>query len=134
MRDPKSPISGADLSITIQGAREYKDTSSLSVLRIKVKQFSEEATSIEQGAMLAELDLRRDTERINAADKTIYLLIDANIGSLPAGPKVRVIYQPPDAKPMLGTAKGLNAPGANRVEIFKEGKLTNPVKKKSPYE
>jgi hypothetical protein len=135
MRDPKSPISGADLSITIHGAREYKDSSSLSVLRIKVKQFSEEATSIEQGAVLAELDLRRDTERINAAEKTIYLLIDANIGSLPAGPKVRVIYQPPDAKPMIGTAKGLNAPGANRVEIFKEGKLRNPIKKKrSDYE
>lgn len=130
MRDPKSPISGSDLSITIQGQREYKDNSSLSVLRIKVKQFSEEATSVEQGAVLAELDLRRDTERINAADKTIYLLIDANIGSLPAGPKVRVVYQPPDAKPLIGTAKGLNAPGANRVEIFKEGKLSNPMKKK----
>ncbi len=32
-------------------------------------------------------------------------------------------------------AKGLNAPGANRVEIFKEGKLSNPMKKKrSDYE
>jgi len=135
LRDPKSPITGADLSITIQGTREYKDSSSLSVLRIKVKQFSEEATTLEQGVALAELDLRRDTERINAADTTIYLLIDANIGSLPAGPKVRVVYQPPDAKPMIGSAKGLNAPGANRVEIFKEGKLSNPMKKKrSDYE
>ncbi len=134
LRDPKSMMTGSDLSITIQGAREYKDSSSLSVLRIKVKQFSEEATSVEQGAVLAELDLRRDTERINATDKTIYLLIDANIGSLPAGPKVRVLYQPPDAKPMIGMAKGLNAPGANRVEIFKDGKLTNPKKKRDPYE
>ncbi len=135
LRDPKSLINGSDLSITIQGQREYKDSSSLSVLRIKVKQFSEEATTVEQGAVLAELDLRRDTERINSTDKTIYLLIDANIGSLPAGPKVRVIFQPPDAKPLVGTAKGLNAPGANRVEIFKEGKLSNPMKKKrSDYE
>lgn len=135
LRDSKSPISGSDLSITIQGTREYKDSSSLSVLRIKVKQFSEEATSTDQGSVLSELDLRRDVERINAQDKTIYLLIDANSGSLPAGPKVRVIYQPPEAKPLLGTAKGLNAPGANRVEIFKEGKLSNPVKKKrSDYE
>lgn len=135
LRDPKSLITGADLSITIQGQREYKDNSSLSVLKIKVKQFSEDATTIEQGTVLSELDLRRDTERINAQDKTIYLLIDANSGSLPAGPKVRVVYQPPDAKPLLGTAKGLNAPGANRVEIFKEGKLSNPVKKKrSDYE
>ena len=135
LKDPKSPITGSDMSITIQGVREYKDSSSLSVLRIKVKQFTEEATTIEQGAVLAELDLRRDTERINAAEKTIYLLIDANIGSLPAGPKVRVVYHPPDAKPMTGMAKGLNAPGTSRVEIFKQGKLTNPVKKKrSDYE
>ncbi len=135
LRDPKSPVTGADLSISIQGQREYKDSSSFSVLRVKVRQYSEEATSVEQGSMLAELDLRRDTERINAAEKTIYLLIDANIGNLPAGPKVRVVYQPPEAKPIIGTAKGLNAPGANRVEIFKEGKLTNPMKKKrSDYE
>ncbi len=135
LRDPKSPVTGADLSISIQGQREYKDNSSFSVLRVKVRQYSEEATSVEQGSMLAEFDLRHDTERINSTEKTIYLLIDANIGNLPAGPKVRVIYQPPEAKPIIGNAKGLNAPGANRVEIFKEGKLTNPMKKKrSDYE
>jgi hypothetical protein len=135
LSDAKSPVSGTDLSINIQGTREYKDSSSLSVLRIKVLQYSEETTKLEQGAVLAELDLRRDTERINASEKTIYLLIDANSGSLPSGPKVRVIYQPPDAKALLGSAKGLNAPGANRVEIFKEGKLINPKKKKrSDYE
>lgn len=130
LRDAKAAETGADLSINIQGAREYKDTSALAVLKIKVTQFGEEATSVEQGTVLTELDLRRDTERINASDKTIYLLIDANIGSLPAGPKVRVIYHPPDGKPLTGTAKGLNAPGSTRVEIFKQGKLTNPVKKK----
>ncbi len=130
LRDEKAIETGADMSITIQGTREYKESSSLAVLKIRVKQFGEEATSVEQGSVLADLDLRRDTERINASDKSIYLLIDANIGSLPAGPKVRVVYHPPDGKPLIGSAKGLNAPGANRVEIFKQGKLTNPVKKK----
>ena len=130
LRDEKAAETGSDLSITIQGTRDSKDNSSLAVLRVKVKQFSEEATSVEQGSVLAELDLRRDTERINSSEKTIYLLIDANIGSLPSGPKVRVVYHPPDAKPMTGSARGLNAPGASRVEIFKQGKLSNPVKKK----
>jgi hypothetical protein len=134
LRDEKAAETGSDLSITIQGVREYKDNSSLSVLRVKVKQFGEEATSIEQGTVLNELDLRRDQDRINSTEKTIYLLIDANIGSLPAGPKVRVIYHPPEAKPLLGSAKGLNAPGANRVEIYKEGKFTNPMKKKPSWE
>jgi hypothetical protein len=135
LHDDKAAETGADLSITIQGIREYKESSSTSVLRIKVKQFTEEATTLEMGSVLAELDLRTDTERINSTEKTIYLLIDANIGSLPAGPKVRVVYHPPDAKPMVGMAKGLNAPGANRIEIFKEGKLRNPVvKKKRDYD
>lgn len=130
LRDARSPLIGADLSITIQGQREYKESSSLSVLRIKVTQFTEDATSIEQGTSLTELDLRRDIERINSSEKTIYLLIDANIGSLPAAAKVRVVYQPPEAKPIIGLAKGLNAPAGARVEIFKEGRLSNPAKKK----
>lgn len=130
LTDPKAQETGADLSITIQGIKEYKEQSSQATLRVKVKQFTEESTSVDQGTVLVELDPRKDTERINLSEKTVYLLIDANIGSLPAGPKVRVTYHPPDSKTLTGMAKGLNAPGANRVEIFKEGKLTNPLKKK----
>lgn len=131
-----APETGADLAVTIQGLREYKEQSSFSTLKIKVKQYAEDATSAEQGTDLVEMDSRRDTERLNPVEKTIYLLVDANIGSLPSNPKVRVIYHPPETKPLVGYAKGLNAPGANRVEIFKDGKLTNPVKKKkkSDYE
>jgi hypothetical protein len=126
----EAPESGADLAVTIQGLREYKDQSSVASLKVKVKQYSEDSTSAEQGTELVEMDVRRDSERLNPADKTIYLLVDANVGSLPSNPKIRVIYHPPDSKPLVGYAKGLNAPGANRVEIFKDGKLTNPVKKK----
>jgi hypothetical protein len=121
---------GADLAVTIQGLREYKQESSLSTLKIKVKQYSEEATSADQGTDLVEMDSRNDAERLNPVEKTIYLLVDANVGSVPSSAKIRVIYHPPDSKPLIGYAKGLTAPGANRVEIFKDGKLTNPVKKK----
>ena len=128
---------GADLAVIIQGSREYKANSSQATLKVKVRQYSEDATNLEQGTDLVEMDVHNDTERLNAAEKTVYLLVDANIGSLPSNPKIRVIYHPPDQKPMVGTAKGLNAPGANRVEIFKDGRLTNPVsksKKKKDYE
>lgn len=126
----EAPETGADLAVTIQGTREYKSESSLSTLKIKVKQYSEESTSADQGTDLVDMDARSDTERLNPVEKTVYLLVDANIGSLPSNPKVRVIYHPPETKPIVGYAKGLNAPGANRVEIFKDGKLTNPAKKK----
>ncbi len=125
-----APETGADLAVIVQGTRIYKSESSLSTLKIKVKQFGEDATSADQGTELVEMDARTDTERLNPVEKTVYLLVDANIGSLPSSPKIRVIYHPPESKPIVGFAKGLNAPGANRVEIFKEGKLTNPAKKK----
>jgi hypothetical protein len=130
LADRKAPQTGADLAITIQGTRDYKENSADSNLRVKVKQYPEDATRIDQGRLLTEMDQRNDEERVQAQGETVYVLVDANIGDLPAGQKVRVIYQPPDSKPLVGMAKGLSAPGANRVEIFKEGRLTNPVKKK----
>jgi hypothetical protein len=136
LNDPKAAENGADLAITVQGNRDYKEQSAVATLKVKVKQFSEDATSIESGTQLVELDSRHDEDRISVQDKVVYLLIDANIGSLPSGPKIRVVYHPPDNKPLSGFAKGLSAPGANRVEIFKQGKLTNPTpkskKKKNP--
>src|SRR5258705_87857 len=53
-----APETGADLAVTIQGQREYKDQSSLSTLKIKVKQYSEDATSAEQGTDLVDMDAR----------------------------------------------------------------------------
>ncbi len=136
LSDQRNPETGADLAITIQGGRDYHDQAAVSSLKVKVKQFTEDATTIEQGTQLVELDAKSDEERVNVNGTSVYLLIDANIGSLPSGPKIRVVYHPPEAKPLSGFAKGLNAPGANRVEIFKQGKLTNPTpkskKKKDP--
>jgi len=133
--DTKAPETGADLALTIQGTRELVGGTRRPTLKVKVVQYPEDATSVEQGLSLAELDPKVDTERVLAEGTSVYLLIDANIGNLPAGKKVRVVYHPPDAKPLVGFARGLAAPGANRVELFKDGKLTNPVKKKkSDYE
>ncbi len=125
LADPKAAETGADLAITIQGVREL--ASAKAVLKVKLTQFGEEATSTEQGSTLAELT-PTDGERMLAEGTSVYLLIDASLGNLPTGPKVRVVYHPPDSKPLSGVGKGLAAPASSRVEIFKDGKLSNPVK------
>lgn len=129
LADKKAPQTGADLAITIQGTRDYKEGSAESNLKVKVKAYPEGDTRIDQGRLLTEMDQKHDEDRVQGQGESVYVLVDANIGDLPAGPKLRVIYQPPDSKPLVGMAKGLSAPGASRVEIFKEGKLTNPVRK-----
>ena len=136
LAEAKAPETGADLALTVQGTKELVGGARQPTLKVKVVQYAEDATSVEQGLSLAELDPKVDTERVLAEGTSVYLLIDANIGNLPAGKKLRVVYHPPDAKPLVGTTKGLAAPGANRVELFKDGKLSNPVKKKkkSDYE
>lgn len=136
LADPKAAETGTDIVVTIQGAKALKDGVTTSVLRIKVSQYSEDATSVEEGQSLAELDPINDSERVLASDTSVYLLIDANMGEQPAGKQLRVIYHPPESKPLIGMAKGLASPSTGRVELFKDGKLTNPPpkKKKSDYE
>lgn len=130
LKDPKALESGADLSITIQGTKVYKESSSRSVLKVLVRQYAEDSTEVEQGRQLAELDPIQDSERVLAQGTSVYLLIDANIGDLPTGAKARVIYHPPESKALVGNVQGLLASGGSRVELFKDGKLSNPVKKK----
>jgi len=134
LKDPKAVETGADLAVTIQGMRTYTEGAAHPGLKVKVTQYTEESTSVDTGKALEELDAQQDGERVNATGTTVYLLVDANTGDLPSGQKVRVIYHPPDARPLVGMAKGLSAPGANRVEIFKDGRLTNPKKKKSQWD
>ena len=135
LADAKAPETGADLALTVQGTKALRAGVREPILKVKVVQYAEDATTVEQGMSLAELDPKTDSERVLAEGTSVYLLIDANIGTLPAGKRVRVVYHPPDSKPLVGTAKGLTAVGANRVELFKDGKLSNPVKKKkSTYE
>lgn len=137
LNDPKAPESGADLAVIVQGTKVMQEGASKPVLRVKVLQYAEDATSVEEGITLAELDPVIDNERVLASDTSVYLLIDANMGNQPSGKQLRLVYHPPDSKPLVGMAKGLASPAAGRVELFKDGKLSNPVvkpKKKSDYE
>jgi hypothetical protein len=140
LSDPKAAESGADIAITIQGVKKITDNATKNVLRVRVLQYAEDATSVEEGQLLAELDPVDDSERLLASDVSVYLLIDANLGTMPSGKQLRVVYHPPDSKPLVGTAKGMSSAAAGRVELFKDGKLANPVggkgkgKKKSVYE
>lgn len=132
LKDRAAVENGADLVVIIQGVRELKDTGSISLLRVKALQYPEDSTELDQGVSLAELDQRRDPERVVAQGNSVYILIDANVGSLPAGRKVRVVYHPLNAKAVSGTAPGLASSGAGRVEILKEGKIVQPVPKPAP--
>lgn len=137
LADPKAAEAGADVAITIQGTKMLKEGATQAVLRVKVMQYAEDATSVEDGHTLAELDPTNDSERVLASDTSVYLLIDANMGNQPAGKQLRLVYHPPDSKPLVGITKGLASPATGRVELFKDGKLSNPVtvkKKKSDYE
>ena len=138
LSDAKAPESGTDIVITIQGSKVLKDGVPTPVLRVKVMQYAEDATSVEEGHTLAELDPVNDSERVLASDVSVYLLIDANMGDVPAGKQLRVVYHPPESKPLVGMATGLASPTTGRVELFKDGKLTNPPvqkkKKSSDYE
>ncbi len=128
LADAKAPETGTDIVVTIQGAKALKEGVPTSVLRVKVMQYSEDATSVEEGHTLVELDPINDAERVLASDTSVYLLI---------GKQLRVVYHPPESKPLVGMAKGLASPSTGRVELFKDGKLTNPLqkkKKKSDYE
>lgn len=125
---------GADLAIVVQGVREYQETGARSRLKVKVIRYGEDATTVESGTTLTELDPVMDAERVLAEGTSVYLLIDASSGDLPSGTKARLIYHPPDSPPLVGVGKGLAVKGG-RVELFKNGKLTNPPKKsKSAYE
>ncbi len=135
LADPRAPETGTDIAVTIQGAKSLKEAG-IAVLRIKVFQYAEDATSVEEGRTLVELDPVNDSERVLASDTSVYLLIDGNMGEQPAGKQLRLVYHPPESKPLVGLAKGLASPSTGRVELFKDGKLTNPPprKKKSDYE
>ncbi len=133
LADAKAAETGADLVVTIQGVKIMKEGAPKPSLRVKVSSYAENATAVEDGHTLTELDPVGDAERVLSSDTSLYLLIDANLGAFPQGKQLRVIYHPPESKPLVGMAKGLASPAAGRVELFKDGKLTNPPpKKKKP--
>jgi hypothetical protein len=123
------------LGIVIQGPRVLKQGVSRASLKIKVMHYPQGASDAASGTTLAEIDPSADPERVLSDGKSLYLLIDSNLADIVQGKKLRAIYHPPDSKPIVGIAKGMSTPGGARVEIFKDGVLANPVKKKkSAYE
>ncbi len=137
LADPKAAETGADMVVTIQGTRALSSGQLKPVLRVKLLGFSEKSSSVSDAHLLAELDPVIDAERVLPMDNSVYLLVDGNLGALPVGKQLRVIYHPAGSPALVGLARGLAAPEAGRVEVFKDGKLTNPikkVKKKSDYE
>jgi hypothetical protein len=135
LKDAKAAETGADLALTVQGLKLYQEKSARSGLKVIVRQFTEESTDVDSGKSLVELDPVQDPERVLAQGSSVFLLIDANIGNLPAGSKMRVVYHPPESKALVATVHGLNAP-AGRIELYKDGKWTTSgkKKKKSDYE
>ncbi len=118
----KAPENGADLAIIIQGTRDMSGASSDSYLRVKVRRLPDGVSTVEEGELMAELDHRRDPERIHIDGDTVFLLIDAS-DNLPSGRKVRVVYHPPGAKALQATIPGMLSGSANRgkVMIFRRG-------------
>lgn len=118
----KAPENGADLAILIQGTRDLSGASSDNYLRVKVRQLPDGVRTVEAGELIAELDHRRDPDRIHIEDTTVFLLIDAS-GNLPSGRKVRVIYHPPGGKALQATIPGMLSGSANngKVMIFRRG-------------
>jgi len=120
--DKKLPETGADMAVIIQGAREYKGTSSFALLRVKVRQLTGESKSVDDGEALADLNNHQDAERVQIDENTVYLLIDATGPTLPSARKVRVVYHPPTAKPLVSTIDGMLSGGSSsNVRIFRGG-------------
>jgi hypothetical protein len=116
------PETGADLAVIVQGAREYKERSADTFLRVKVRQLGDNASSVDEGEALSDLDHRQDPERVQVEDRTVYLLIDGTSPTLPSSRKVRVIYHPPGGKALQGSVPGMlgGGPGGT-VRIFRGG-------------
>ncbi|HYO72031.1 MAG TPA: hypothetical protein VEU33_38745 [Archangium sp.] len=118
----EAPENGADLAIIVQGTRDMSGASSDNYLRVKVRQFADGARTVEEGELIAELDHRRDADRVHIEDSTVFLLIDAS-NNVPSGRKVRVVYHPPGGKALQATIPGMLSGSANsgKVMIFRRG-------------
>jgi hypothetical protein len=116
----KVPETGADLAVIVQGAREYKGTSSYTYLRVKVRQFTSASKNVDDTEALADLNHRQDPERVQIEENTIYLLIDATAPTLPSSRKVRVVYHPTGGKAIEATIPGMLSGGSSsNVRIFR---------------
>lgn len=111
----KAAETGADLALLIQGAREYGGEDSDSFVRVKVRMLGNTTRGPDQGELLAELDHRRDAERLYVERDTVFLLIDATNSPLPLSRRMRVIYHPPGSKALVATLPGTLSGSSSRI-------------------
>ncbi|MCP3141380.1 hypothetical protein [Pyxidicoccus xibeiensis] len=120
-----SPVNGADLVVLVQGVRESpkeEGGKAETWLRVKVRLLGNDARSVDDGELLAELSHKQDSERLHVEDTSVYLLVDATSAALPSARKARVVYQPPGSKPLTATIPGMIGGGGGKgVRIFKDG-------------
>jgi hypothetical protein len=118
----KASENGADLAIIVQGTRDMSGASSDNYLRVKVRRLPDGVRTVDEGELIAELDHRRDSDRVHIEDDTVFLLIDAS-DNLPSSRKVRVVYHPPGGKALQAIIPGMLSGSANRskVMIFRRG-------------
>lgn len=126
----KSAETGADLAINIQGARDYRESRADVLLKVKVRAFGSDATAVDQGELVSEMNNRQDPERVESDGETVYVLIDGTSATLPSGKQMRVVYHPPGQSAVSGLTTGMLAGGNSKVEVFKRGQREMPSKKK----
>ncbi len=113
----KSPQTGADVAVIVQGVREYKEVSADTLLRAKVRLLASGTSDVEEGQTLAELDNRRDGDRLKAHDNEVSLRVDATAPEIPVGRTVRVVYQPPGAAPVVASIPGFGGGGGKKGPV-----------------
>lgn len=112
-----TPETGADLAVTIQGAREYIGNVAEPHLRVKVRRLK--GNAVTDDAIVAEYTHKLDPERVQSDGRRVFVLVDATSTSLPAGPKMRVVYHPPGAKALTATVQGMRG-GKGKVRVQRE--------------
>jgi len=116
----KIPETGADLAVIVQGARDYKGSSSEAYLRVKVRQFTTASQNVDDTEALADLNHRQDPERVQLDESTVFLLVDATAATLPSARKVRVVYHPTGGKAVEASIPGMLSGGSSsNVRIFR---------------
>lgn len=103
-----APETGADLAVIVQGVREWKEDGADTYLRVKVRQLANDARTVDDGDLLVEMDHRRDPERVQADDKTVFVLVDATSATLPSSNRARVIYHPAGGRAVTASIKGMS--------------------------
>jgi len=111
LADPKAAETGTDIAVTIQGAKALKEGVATSVLRVKVIQYSETPPR-RRGPQPRRA---RSDQRLGAGARRRHLGLPAHRrehGRAAGRKQLRIIYHPPESKPLIGMANGIASPPA----------------------